>query len=478
MHKTFLYWTLALCLAMPAAAKQLTVIVAVDGLEPSALREMQPYWTQGGLRTLSEEAYQTSIAFPHWLYGGEESLATILTGRYPSEHGVCANYAFSRATRQVYDVFRSDRRLGIGTADSYTADALLVPTVTDRLRLTGNTSARIYAVGLHPSTAVMLGGHGANAVCWPERNSRTDSMRWVSTSYYRDGLPSEADRINISGRLGAIVSREWTPSMDINSYNHPTDEERKHPFAYRGADCFFTSPNANAAVIDLALAMQSAYRLGQQTFNDVLLLEMTVITPKTAQAQILSAEQEDMYVRLNSDLGLLFSQLEKRVGKESLRIVLIGLPRLGTNAARLQEWNMPIHTFNADRAVALTSSYLMAIYGHERWIDGSCGPSIYLNRTLIEQKHLSLETFRRQVADFLMEFEGVRYACPASEAYLHPDMMHSVHKRYMGDVMYMLQPDYLFMDESVRVPFFLWSGTPISFPPALHSATEVSEYIL
>jgi hypothetical protein len=62
----------------------------------------------------------------------------------------------------------------------------------------------------------------------------------------------------------------------------------------------------------------------------------------------------------------------------------------------------------------------MALYGHERWIDGSYGQSIYLNRTLIEQKRLSLETIQRQVANFLMDFEGVQIAMPHYEAVHYP----------------------------------------------------------
>ena len=68
---------------------------------------------------------------------------------------------------------------------------------------------------------------------------------------------------------------------------------------------------------------------------------------------------------------------------------------------------MPVQYFNVDRAAALTATYLMALYGTERWVDGGYGQSIYLNRSLIEQKHLSLPQLQQQVAAFLMDFEGI-----------------------------------------------------------------------
>ena len=47
------------------AAPRLTVAVVVDGMRQETLDQLRPYWQQGGLRTLSEEADQTRIPFPH-----------------------------------------------------------------------------------------------------------------------------------------------------------------------------------------------------------------------------------------------------------------------------------------------------------------------------------------------------------------------------------------------------------------------------
>jgi len=475
MFKIHLYLALALLLTLPMQAGQLTVVVAVNGLDHTALKQMQPFWPQGGLRTLSEEAYQTTVTFPHWLYGGDESLATLLTGTTPSMHGICSNYAFSRDTRQLINIFLSDPSMAIGTNEAYSAEALIALTATDRLRLQHGSDSRIYAIGLEPVSTVLLAGHAANACCWLGKNTQNDSLRWVSTSYYREGLPAVADQMNIDGSLSHLLSKTWSPRMEINAYLYPTDEEKKHGFTY-------TLPNQNKAVIDLALALQKDKQLGQGLSPDALLLQLTVCTPHAQQAAIHSAEQEDMYLTLNQDLGYLFEQLQKRIGKESLRVVVIGLPRLGLNASLMEAYNMPLHTLSMDRVVALTSTYLMALYGHERWIDGGDGHFIYLNRTLIEQKHLSIETMRRQVADFLMQFEGIRFACPAFEAYLHADMASSLHKRFLGDVVFSLQSNYTLACHLSPAtynlsPILIWSGDHRPFPPAMKDATELAPYI-
>ena len=139
---------------------------------------------------------------------------------------------------------------------------------------------------------------------------------------------------------------------------------------------------------------------------------------------------------------------------------------------------------DVDKAAALTSTYLMALYGHERWVDGSCGHSIYLNRTLIEQKRLSLETIQKQVANFLMDFEGVQVAFPQQEALLHPQYAPSLNKRVVGDVFFTLQPGWQLMtneqtatdyiiDACPEVPLLLWSPSLRQMPKGRLDATEV-----
>ena len=67
------------CLYSPLSIAQpkLTVVVVVDGMTQDNLNKLRPYWQAGGLRTLSEEAFQTTIAFPHHVYGGTETTATL-----------------------------------------------------------------------------------------------------------------------------------------------------------------------------------------------------------------------------------------------------------------------------------------------------------------------------------------------------------------------------------------------------------------
>ena len=485
MRKTYLYYTLILSLFVSTltAAPRLTVIAVVDGMTTENLAMLRPYWQQGGLRTLSEEAYQTTVAYPHLVFGGNETTATLVTGVTPNRHGYTMDRYFLRRDRMQHAMLEDESAHGIGTKLKLSPNALLSLTVTDHMRL-HYPGAKIYAIGIQPETSIVLAGHAANACCWID----AQQQQWVATAAYSEGLPAAAYEQNKSGKIATIATQQWTPRMDMLTYLRATEQEQKKGFSYAVADVLTRSPQANTLVIELALDMQKKEKLGMDATPDLIMLELHTLSPKAEGDAISSAEQEDVYLRLNQDLGYLMEQLDRRIGKTNYQIVVVGRPVLGTAAQTLADIRMPVQRFNADRAAALTGTYLMALYGHERWVDGVYGQSIYLNRTLIEQKRLNLETIQRQVANFLMDFEGVQIALPGYEAMYYPMLSSTLCKRHTGDVVFMLQPGWQLMQDDKQTvdqvvednpvsPLLLWSGTLRPMPQGQLDATGIVQLI-
>ena len=444
---------------------------------------LRSFWPQGGLRTMSEEAYQTTIAFPHFVFGGNETTATLMTGVTPNRHGYSMDKYYDRKDRKVHTMLEDKDTKGIGTALCLSPKALLNRTISDKMRLM-YPQAKIYAVGIQPETTILLAGHTANACCWIDKETK----EWVTTTAYTEGLPSAAYEQNKNKRISIAAEKQWTPRMDIPAYTKPTEQEKKKSFAYPIKDVLLQSPEANKLIIELALQIQQTEQLGKDNTPDLLLLQLNSLTPSAKTDYIQSAEHEDMYLHLNQDLGFLMEQLDRQIGRENYQLLVVGRPILGTNHQTLEDIHMPVRQFNVDRAAALTGTYLMAIYSHERWVDGSYGHSIYLNRTLIEQKRLNLETIQRQVANFLMDFEGIEVAMPIHESLLYPPLRDSFNKRHMGDVVFNLQPGWQLMqneqhaidkiiDENPQAPLLFWSGTLRPMPQGQLTATDIADLL-
>lgn len=280
MHKTYLYTSLIAILVsistILVAQQRLTVVVIVDGMTQDNLTMLRPYWSAGGLRLMSEEAYQTTATFPHQVYGGQETTATLMTGSTPAHHSIMADQYFSRTDRKAMPILHDKQASGIGTDKQLSPRSILSTTVTDEWRMQNGKDARIYAIGLQAEATVLMAGHAANACCWLD----ADTRKWVTTSFYPEGLPTAADEMNINGRIDLLAEREWTPRMDIAMYNRPTEKEVKRGFSYINKDRLLQSPVANTMVIELALALQQTQQLGTDITPDLLLLQLNTLTPK------------------------------------------------------------------------------------------------------------------------------------------------------------------------------------------------------
>lgn len=485
MHTTRLHITLIallFSLLRLTATPKLTVVVLIDGLSESSLNLMQPYWAMGGLRTLSEEAYQGTVLFPGISYGGAENIATLMTGEIPAVHGITMGHYFSRNDRSLHSALEDKSEAGIGTMEQVSPRALTSLTIADRFRLKEGKKARIYAIGHDAETAILMAGHTADACCW----LNPQSEQWVTSSFYANGLPTVADEINVSGRISELSAQSWTPRMAVNMYNCPTEQELKHGFKYTQSNVLLHSPAVNTLTAELALELQRKEELGKQQHSDLLLLQLTSLTPAATSDHIATAEQEDQYMCLNQTLGWMLEQLQRRLGKGNVQFFVIGIPRLGTAKQQFGEIGIPIRQFNVERAAALTSAYLMALYGQERWVDGGYGQSIFLNRNLIEQKRMSLETLQRQVSNFLIDFEGVQTAYPMQEAWLDRQLAPVLSKKAAGDVVFLLQQGWQLtygeqvldplVDLHPAAPILIWPSTD-NLPTATLNAEQVANLL-
>lgn len=397
---------------------RLTVVIAVDGLCQRDVVRLRPYWSQGGMYLLANEGYHGCVTFPHLVYGGNETLATILTGEQPNQHGYIRDSIFVRETRMVMPRLWDNNVVGIGTDQRLSPNALRCATLSDRLREQEGSRSKIYAIGIHGQTAILLAGHTANACCWlNERNSQ-----WAASTFYTEGLPNAADAINL----------------------------RNEPLP------------ANQMVTDLALDLQEEKQIGMDEVPDILLIEYNALSDDAVSDRIKTAAHEELYAQLNKDLGRLLFTLIDRVGKENIQVLLIGKPHF-----------IEQRTFNMDRAAALTSTYLMALYGHERWIDGGYGNSIYLHHELIDQKKISYSEMQRTVASFLLNFEGVQAAYAYQDAILQDQLKTCIDKHNTGDIVVTLENRWT--DQVPSAPLFYW-GPAVTKPSTL-SATQVNNLL-
>ena len=446
--------------AQPAQDRpRLVVGIMIDGLQQNHINELWHHFGTRSLKMIIEDGTSLNrVRYNIVSAGNASDVATVMTGTTPMFHGVSGNRFFNRRTSREESILFDPNQVGIGTSHTFSARRLLSSTILDELVLSSGGRSRAFVVAIDPETAIMLGGHTARSVMWID----DVFTRWATTGYYSGGLSRHADRMNVDGTFTQIVDTRWQPLRSPNTYIwnfEGTNRSFSHQASTR-RECsstqtiLRTTPAANTLVTELAMRLIREERLGRGSHTDMLLLQYTVRTPNEAFSAVRSMEKEDMYLRLDREIRRLLERIHWDVGFENTLIFVFSNISSTHTPLELGENQIPSGFFNAHRSIALLNTYLMALYGQERWVEGYSGRNIFLNRRLIEERNLDLREVQQLVADFMLEFEGVRATYTSTQVRNQPfsndrdavNIRNSFHKNTAGDVIFSLLPGWLEVD--------------------------------
>ncbi|MDD4970889.1 MAG: alkaline phosphatase family protein [Paludibacter sp.] len=469
--------------AQPAATERpkLVIGIMIDGLQQRHMDLLWNYFDPNGFKKIiSQGGSCMNVSYNLVSAGNASDIASVMTGSIPYYNGITGNQFYNRGEEEIQSILQDDGQVGIGTSQTLSAHKLLSSTIVDELMLAYPGKSKSYAVAQGAEEAIMLGGHTANSVAWMD----DVNMKWITTGYYKDGLSHWADEMNVNGSFKNQAARLWEPLFNINTYlSRPAKEEKKTGFIYdpsskrnknSAASILRNTPAANSLVAELGLKILNEEQLGSDIYPDMLMLQFSVRTPYEKTTALQSAEKEDMYLRLDKDIQNLLQKIDSKVGLNKTLIFMFGNQTGVHSPNELGENKIPAGYYNADRSLALLSSYLMAVYGQQKWISGYYGKNIFLNKEKIEEKKLNFRTVQQTVADFMADFEGIQSALPSSQVLnmggnVNSEMeriRNSTNKNCVGDVIITLMPGWLEVDNKnnpVGESNAIVSYTPVYF---------------
>lgn len=472
-----------------AAKPRLLIGIFIDGLQQKHIDLLWNYFDPNGLKKIiSQGANCRNVSYNIVSGGNASDIASVITGTTPYYNGVSGNYFYNRAEEEIQSIIQDDDQFGIGTKQTLSAHKLLSSSITDEIMLANAGKSKTYAIALNAEEAIMLGGHTAKSVCWID----DQNLKWISTGYYSEGLSRWADEMNVS-TFNNYTSRTWGPLYNINTYlNKPTHEDKKWGFYYdpkslksknNQATILKNTPAVNNLVSDLAIKTLVEEHLGLNLNPDVLMLNFTVKVPNEKTQTMNSAEKEDIYLRLDKDIQNLLQKIDINVGLDKTLIFVFGNQTPLHTPTELGENKIPAGYFNADRTMALLSSYLMAIYGTEKWILGYYAKNIYLNKEKLIQKKINITEFQNTVIEFLQDFEGIRSAYSSTQILQNDNsegelyrIQQSSSKKIMGDVVFTLMPGWFEVD--ARSNFVGESNALMAYTPVYFYGWKIKSQII
>jgi predicted AlkP superfamily pyrophosphatase or phosphodiesterase len=324
--------SLAPLLQPPAAAPpKLAVILVVDQMRADFVDRFQDEWTGGLKRMVTQGAWFQQTAYPYLTTVTCAGHATISTGSFPHTHGIFQNGWWDRETRRQVLCTEDPRAADFGYSGPVTggnsAHRLQVPTFTDRVRT--ERQGHVAAIALKDRSAVMLGGHGGDAVVW-----LSNAMNgWITSRVYGEPPVPAVKAFLDANPITADFGKTWTRRLPASAYSGPDEGlgeappqgwTKSFPHELKGTAgtpdaTFFAqwerSPFADAYVARFAVSLVKSLELGKHESTDVLAVSFSSPDMVGHAFGPRSHEVQDMFANLDQTIGSLFDELDAQVGK-------------------------------------------------------------------------------------------------------------------------------------------------------------------
>ncbi|GAB3541814.1 alkaline phosphatase family protein [Pontibacter brevis] len=391
--------------------------------------------------------------------------ASVYTGSVPAINGIIGNNWYNRQQNKMVYCVEDETVNTVGsasTAGKMSPANLLTTTITDELRLATNMGSKVIGVALKDRGAILPAGHLGNTAYWFD----SPSGNWITSTFYRNDLPQWAQEFNNQKYPDKHLSQPWNTLLPIEQYtestadNMPWEEalpgEQEPVFPHnipaireKDYELLRSIPAGNTITKDFALAALRGENLGKGTYTDFLAISFSTIDYIGHKFGPNSVEAQDALLRLDSELAELIQEIEDEVGKGEVLFFLTSDHGAAQVPAFLQTMNIPSGVATSGTIRDSTEAYLDKMYGNGAWVERYTNQQVYLNRKLIDSKKLDIADVQQRVANYIMRFEAVMRAVPATVLQgtsWNQGMMARVENGYnaqrSGDVIVLLQPGW------------------------------------
>ena len=436
---------------------RLVVGIVIDQLRSDYIDLLQAHFGEDGFKRLMRDgAFLENVEFEVPDLDIASGTALLMSGTYPRVNGIPCSYVYDRKLDRPRYILTDPTAMGDFTNDAYSPVSYCVSTISDELRINSSGMGYVHSIAADAQQAILLAGHAANSAFWID----DATGNWASTTFYKNApqiLTGRNYRLPLATRLDTM---SWVPSIPLDDYPDILSFKKYYPFRYIYSHSdrnryakFKKSALANTEVTTVAIEYINTLKLGNRGQTDMLCIGYTAAPYMYTNDGDNRVENQDIYLRLDRELGRLFAEIDKSVGLSNTMVFVTSTGYYYDNTRPQERFNIPTGEFYPNRAISLLNMYLMAIYGNGQWVDGYFNRHFFLNHELIKEKQLALSELRAKSSEFLRQMSGVTAAYTFEEILNNPASAEAraLHKStvpaYCGDVVIEVSPGWLIMDQ-------------------------------
>jgi predicted AlkP superfamily pyrophosphatase or phosphodiesterase len=453
--------------AQQSDSPKLIVGIVIDQMCYEYLYRYQDKFCENGFNLIMKEGTNCRNTLYNYVptYTGPGH-ASIYTGTTPENHGIVGNEWFERPTNSTVNCVDDLTVSSVGTSSDdgkCSPHYLKTPTVTDQLKLT-YPSAKVISMSIKDRGAILPGGHLSDGSYWYDYATG----KFITSSFFKKELPKWVNDFNNKNAVDGYLKETWNTILDISAYGESGPDDSPYEgllpgktsptFPYNlkemtnsipNYSLFTATPYANTYLADFAIQSIDAEQLGKDQQTDMLCISFS--TPDIAGHTFgpYSVELEDIYIRLDLEIGKLIKSLNEKVGKDQYVLFLTADHAVVPVPQYLKDKKLPGgYVYLTDKMTQLKNDVVLK-FGADL-IQEQENLNIYLNHTLIAEKKIDVKDISNFIADKVALWEGVKRVFTdaqlrngnSDDEWLNM-IRRGYHNKVSGDVIFMLEPGYL-----------------------------------
>jgi predicted AlkP superfamily pyrophosphatase or phosphodiesterase len=339
---------------------KLVVGIVVDQMRWDYLyRYYDRYKADGGFKRLLNKGFSyenTMIPYtPTYTACGH---ASIFTGSVPAIHGITGNDWWDRDVKKTLYCTEDLEHKPVGSNNEYNGHMspknMLTTTIGDELRLATNFKSKVIGISAKDRASILPAGHSANAAYWYDNKSGN----FMTSTYYMQTLPTWVQDFNNKKVVDNYYKKNWNTIYPISTYTQSTTDDKEYEsdifsknirtfpyvldsFAGKNYRHILYTPYGNSILVDLAKETIKQEKLGMGTVTDMLTLSFSTPDYIGHAFGSNSIEIEDCFLRLDMELGNLFTYLDKTIGSNAYTIFLTADHGVAHNTDFNKEYKLP-----------------------------------------------------------------------------------------------------------------------------------------
>lgn len=448
---------------------KLVIGIVVDQMRYDYLTRFYNKFGEGGFKRMMNEGFNCKNNHYNYTptYTGPGH-ASIYTGTTPKYHGIIANNWYDKELKEKVYCAGDETMNSVGTEDKsgqMSPHRMRTTSFADENRLFTQMRGKTIGISIKDRGAILPAGHTANAAYWFQGK---DEGNWITSSFYRNDLPSWVTSFNASDVAESYL-KTWDTFYDIDTYTESGSDlntfeggfkgKETATFPYdlkalskenKGFDILKATAYGNSLTTDFAIAAIDGEQLGQDAYTDVLTVSYSSTDYVGHNFGVNSKEIQDTYIRLDHDLERLINALDAQVGKGEYTLFLTSDHGAIEVPSYLESVKIPAGYVDNKMRKKRLNAFMTETYGASDLIESVSNYQIFLNREKLDSLHLDLETVQKRIVNEVITYPNVDKAYTAttmSSAYFSDGieelLQNGFNQRRSGDVIIVDDPSYI-----------------------------------